>query len=205
MSRKQQRLVIWMNGIKVGYWEKSKGVDSLEYLPEWVADEQGRPLSLSLPFTPGNQVWRGNVVRDYFDNLLPDSEGIRRRLAMRYKADSLEPFDLLTELGKDCVGAIQLLHDGDEPTDLYSVKYHPLTESEIAATLRNTTETLLPGRPEDNDDLRLSIAGAQEKTALLWHEDRWCMPEGNRHCCKVSDEAAFCLIQRPYISKTLLT
>ncbi|BDY62009.1 hypothetical protein [Escherichia coli] len=25
------------------------------------------------------------------------------------------------------------------------------------------------------------------------------------HCCKVSDEAAFCLIQRPYISKTLLT
>ncbi|WP_237766773.1 SMR family transporter, partial [Enterobacter hormaechei] len=25
----------------------------------------------------------------------------------------------------------------------------------------------------------------------------------NRHCCKVSDEAAFCLIQRPYISKTL--
>ncbi len=27
----------------------------------------------------------------------------------------------------------------------------------------------------------------------------------NGHCCKVSDEAAFCLIQRPYISKTLLT
>ena len=26
-----------------------------------------------------------------------------------------------------------------------------------------------------------------------------------RHWCKVSDEAAFCLIQRPYISKTLLT
>ncbi|MDE9681400.1 DUF1380 domain-containing protein, partial [Citrobacter portucalensis] len=29
----------------------------------------------------------------------------------------------------------------------------------------------------------------------LWHRE-W-------HCCKVSDEAAFCLIQRPYISKTL--
>ena len=24
------------------------------------------------------------------------------------------------------------------------------------------------------------------------------------HCCKVSDEAAFCLIQRPYISKLCL-
>lgn len=30
-------------------------------------------------------------------------------------------------------------------------------------------------------------------------------PDFKRHCCKVSDEAAFCLIQRPYISKTLLT
>ncbi len=30
-------------------------------------------------------------------------------------------------------------------------------------------------------------------------------PFTGRHCCKVSDEAAFCLIQRPYISKTLLT
>ncbi len=29
--------------------------------------------------------------------------------------------------------------------------------------------------------------------------------KGLWHCCKVSDEAAFCLIQRPYISKTLLT
>ncbi len=31
------------------------------------------------------------------------------------------------------------------------------------------------------------------------------LQKGKRHCCKVSDEAAFCLIQRPYISKTLLT
>ena len=30
-------------------------------------------------------------------------------------------------------------------------------------------------------------------------------PKVEGHCCKVSDEAAFCLIQRPYISKTLLT
>ncbi|SFN33573.1 serine/threonine-protein kinase HipA [Candidatus Pantoea varia] len=179
MSRRQQRLVIWMNGIQVGFWKKSKGEDALQYLPEWSADEQGRPLSLSLPFTPGDQIWRGNVVRDYFDNLLPDSEGIRRRLAMRYQAESLDPFDLLTELGKDCVGAIQLLKEGDEPTDLYCVKYRPLSESEIATLLRNTTASSLPGRQSDTGDLRLSIAGAQEKTALLWHEDRWCMPEGN--------------------------
>ncbi|KEY59574.1 type II toxin-antitoxin system HipA family toxin [Serratia sp. DD3] len=179
MRRTQQRLALWMNGIQVGFWEKVKGEDRLQYLPEWIADEQGRPLSLSLLFTPGNQLWRGNVVRDYFDNLLPDSEGIRRRLAMRYQAASLDPFDLLAELGRDCVGAIQLLNVDEEPTDLFSINYRPLSDAKIATRLRNTTEALLPGRQDDTDDLRLSIAGAQEKTALLWHEEQWCLPEGS--------------------------
>lgn len=178
MRRTQQRLAIWMNGIRVGLWEKSRGEDRLQYLPEWTADEQGRPLSLSLPFTPGNQLWRGNVVRDYFDNLLPDSEDIRRRLAMRYRAESLDPFDLLAELGRDCVGAIQLLHSDEEPVDLFSVNCHPLSEAEIAMMLRNATSAI-PGRQEDSGDLRLSIAGAQEKTALLWNDGQWCLPEGN--------------------------
>ncbi|ECB5000986.1 hypothetical protein EX922_24000, partial [Salmonella enterica subsp. enterica serovar Typhimurium] len=39
--------------------------------------------------------------------------------------------------------------------------------------------------------------GAAQTTALC--------SDAQGHCCKVSDEAAFCLIQRPYISKTLLT
>ncbi|PWK94298.1 serine/threonine-protein kinase HipA [Pantoea allii] len=98
---------------------------------------------------------------------------------MRYQAESLEPFELLAELGKDCVGAVQLLSADEEPTDLYSVKHRPLSESEIATTLRNTTRVFSPGRNDDWDVLRLSIAGAQEKTALLWHEGQWCMPEGN--------------------------
>jgi len=179
MSRAQQRLDIWMNGIQVGFWEKVKGEDTLQYLPEWIENKQGRPLSLSLDFTPGNHSYRGNIVRDYFDNLLPDSEGIRRRLAMRYQAESLDPFDLLRELGKDCVGAIQLLHVDEQPEDLFSVTARPLSEADIATTLRNTTALLQPGWQENTDDLRLSIAGAQEKTALLWHEDQWCLPEGN--------------------------
>lgn len=178
MRRAQQRLAIWMNGIPVGYWEKQKGEDRLQYSPEWTEDSQGRPLSLSLPFTPGNQVHRGNVVRDYFDNLLPDSEGIRRRLAVRYHAESLEPFDLLTELGRDCVGAIQLLNVGDQPEGIFTIRQRPLSEPEIAGMLRNTA-AVLPGQNNQDEDLRLSIAGAQEKTALLWHNEQWCLPEGN--------------------------
>ncbi len=50
-----------------------------------------------------------------------------------------------------------------------------------------------------------------QRDIILWAV-RWYCKYGisyrelqERHCCKVSDEAAFCLIQRPYISKTLLT
>ncbi|CHF95440.1 site-specific recombinase [Salmonella enterica subsp. enterica serovar Typhi] len=50
-------------------------------------------------------------------------------------------------------------------------------------------------RPGLKKLLRTLSAG---DTLVVWKLDR-------RHCCKVSDEAAFCLIQRPYISKTLLT
>ncbi len=46
-------------------------------------------------------------------------------------------------------------------------------------------------------ELRQRVEAGEQKTKLA--------REFGRHCCKVSDEAAFCLIQRPYISKTLLT
>ncbi|MDA8516253.1 type II toxin-antitoxin system HipA family toxin [Citrobacter sp. Igbk 16] len=178
MHRKKKRLAIWLNGALVGFWEKSRGEDRLQYLPEWVADEQSIPLSLSLPFTPGNQLCRGDVVRNYFDNLLPDSENIRRRLAMRYRAGSPDPFDLLAELGRDCAGAIQLLPTGEDPTDALSVNCRPLSETEVATILRNTTVNLAICH-EHVHEHRFCIAGAQEKTALLWHKGKWCLPLGH--------------------------
>ncbi|MCT4709759.1 type II toxin-antitoxin system HipA family toxin [Enterobacteriaceae bacterium H11S18] len=179
MRRIQHRLAIWMNGIQVGFWERQKGEERLTYLPAWAADEQGRALSLSLPFLPGNESHRGEVVRNYFDNLLPDSEGIRRRLAIRYQAKSTEPFDLLTEAGRDCAGAIQLLKEGEWPQNVFSINQRPLCEAEIAAMLRNTGAVAFSGESAEDADLRLSIAGAQEKTALLWHNAQWCLPAGN--------------------------
>jgi serine/threonine-protein kinase HipA len=35
------------------------------------------------------------------------------------------------------------------------------------------------GNLEDQDDLRISLAGAQEKTALLWHQGQWMRPHGS--------------------------
>ncbi|MBY4692606.1 type II toxin-antitoxin system HipA family toxin [Burkholderia latens] len=176
---RHDRLDLWMNGIAVGYWEVRRGVERLVYLPAWVDDPQGRPLSLSLPFTPGNQPHQGAIVADYFDNLLPDSQPIRRRIAQRYRLGSIAPFELLASIGRDCVGALQLLPPDHAPVDLQSIDGTVLDDAAVADVLRQATAAPLPGHPEHEGELRLSIAGAQEKTALLRDGNRWLLPSGS--------------------------
>jgi serine/threonine-protein kinase HipA len=181
MPRRTQvnRLDLWMNGLPVGYWETTRSDERLVYRDDWIDDPQGRPLSLSLPFTPGNRPYSGQVAANYFDNLLPDSEPIRRRIATRYITGGTEPFQLLASLGRDCVGAIQMLPSDEAPVDLKSIRGRELNQGEIARLLRDTTSATQLGQHEPVDDLRLSIAGAQEKTALLRHDNRWLLPEGS--------------------------
>lgn len=175
----KQALNLWMNGTLVGVWENTRSGEELTYYDEWINDELGRPISLSMPFTPSNDPYRGVVVSSYFDNLLPDSLGIRRRLAAKFKAESLEPFDMLKALGRDCVGALQLLPTNERPTDLETISGDELSEADVARILRNTTSQAPLGRQHENDDLRLSIAGAQEKTALLYRDGKWLLPHGS--------------------------
>ncbi|WP_061542130.1 type II toxin-antitoxin system HipA family toxin [Collimonas fungivorans] len=171
-----QRLVIWLNGIAVGQWTAAPGRPSFNYFDAWLEDEQGRPLSLSLPFTPNNEPYRGELVSNYFDNMLPDSDPIRRRLAQRFQTGGIEPFQLLAAIGRDCVGAVQLLPAGEEPVGLFSIAGQPLDESGIARLLRRSTSAAPLSRDDEENDLRLSIAGAQEKTALLRHQGQWLLP-----------------------------
>lgn len=174
-----QRLNIWMNGIPVGYWESTRQGERFGYFDDWLADEQARPISLSLPFLPGNAPYQGPLVTDYFDNLLPDNDAIRRRLAQRHQAAGIDAFNLLARLGRDCVGAIQLLPDDEAPSDVHEINGKVLNTAQIAQRLRGITSPRAPGQHDHEEDLRLSIAGAQEKTALLRHRGRWLLPQGS--------------------------
>ena len=174
-----RKLALWMNGERVGSWSASPAGDELTYEASWLASPQTRPLSLSLPFRPGNLPHKGQVVSDYFENLLPDSKPIRERLARRFKTETTAAFDLLSEIGRDCVGALQILPDEQIPGDVKVLQAQPLDEAGVARVLRSA---LTPGGFDDpsstQDDFRISIAGAQEKTALLWHEGQWFRPTG---------------------------
>ncbi|HFO8616488.1 TPA: HipA N-terminal domain-containing protein [Escherichia coli] len=102
------KLVTWMNNQRVGELTKlANGAHTFKYAPEWLASRYARPLSLSLPLQRGNIT--SDAVFNFFDNLLPDSPIVRDRIVKRYHAKSRQPFDLLSEIGRDSVGAVTFL------------------------------------------------------------------------------------------------
>jgi serine/threonine-protein kinase HipA len=173
-------LNIWMNGELVGQWSHTRSkTQTFRYDPGWTASSLGRPLSLSMPFTAGNGEHRGAVVENYFENLLPDNDTIRKRLQGRYATRTTGAYDLLSAIGRDCVGAVQILPPSTEPLGWNTVQSAELTEAGVADALRKAIAVQTLGQSTDSDnDFRLSIAGAQEKTALLQYAGRWRCPLG---------------------------
>ena len=167
-------LFIYMNGREVGEYIRHRGgVHELVYSDSWLGLRGAMPLSLSLPLTDKRH--RGDAVYNYFDNLLPDSIDIRNRIQARFGVRTNQAFDLLSSIGRDCVGAIQLT-SGPIQADVKKIEGIPLTENDIAEDLRNY-KTLPLGMSKDRD-FRISIAGAQEKTALLKRHGQWHRPVG---------------------------
>ena len=172
-------LGLWMNGYFVGTWSMQAGGDVLQYDSQWVGSPLRRPLSLSLPFTPGNRPHKGDAVRFYFENLLPDSKEIRERVARRYQVGATDAYTLLREIGRDCVGALQILPADDAPPTDLRVRAEPMADAEVAQLIRATVQPAqFGGAGVPDADFRISIAGAQEKTALLHWQGRWCRPLG---------------------------
>ena len=166
----------WMNGELVGAWTVERHAHAFTYASSWLESPYRRSLSLSLPISASPEI-KGDVVRNYFDNLLPDNDRIRERLAGRFKTSSTEAFDLLQAIGRDCVGAVQLLPEGVTPEGWDRIQCVPLSEDEMAEALLSVTIDRHDDAQE-TDWLRISIAGAQEKTAFIFHRGRWCRPIG---------------------------
>lgn len=168
-------LNVWMNGEFVGTWTVERGKHSFSYANDWLASDKVRSLSLSLPITSARKI-HGDVVANFFDNLLPDNDRIRERLSRRFKTRKADAFSLLEAIGRDCVGAVQLLPENTSPDGWNRIDCDPLSDSEIGEILQE-----IPASGADiNEDnfFRISLAGAQEKTALLYLNGAWYKPHG---------------------------
>lgn len=173
--RKHAPLDVLINGRLVGCLSKgADGATSFKYDQSWLDWQPAFAVSLSLPMreTP----YGGEQVAAVFDNLLPDNLDIRRRIAERTGAAGADPYSLLEEIGRDCVGAMQFLHPDDDHDPKSSLEGEELSEEDIEKLLAGLARKPL-GMDRD-EEFRISVAGAQEKTALLRVGDRWIRPIG---------------------------
>ena len=168
-------LRVYQNNRLVGRLTKDpSGAIAFRYDESWLANASSFPISLSLPFR--DDPYRGAPVIAVFENLLPDSEALRRKVAERVGAASSDAYGLLAAIGADCVGALQFVSGDDEVAETGGIDGEPVDDEAIERILKNLARAPL-GLARD-DEFRISIAGAQEKTALLRLNGQWLKPHG---------------------------
>ncbi|MDT3282532.1 type II toxin-antitoxin system HipA family toxin [Shewanella scandinavica] len=168
-------LDVYMNGYLVGEFIKTPtGAHQFKYHEDWLKLVGSRPISLSMPLR--RQAYIGDEVYNFFDNLLPDNPEVRNRIVARHQAASSQPFDLLAKIGQDSVGALQLIPQGELPINVRQIDAKPLSSAELEKVLKGYLSGIPLGMLREQDDFRISIAGAQEKTALLNIDGKWCLP-----------------------------
>ncbi len=176
-SRLYPRLSVYQNGEIVGYLSKQpSGAVEFIYADEWLSNERAYPVSLSLPLR--EDAFKGAPVVAVFENLLPDSESLRSRVAEKVGADGTDAYSLLAQIGRDCVGALQFFPENADInfSDLHSIQGEAINDEEIESILNNLARA--PLGLDREHDFRISVAGAQEKTALLFHKGKWLRPSG---------------------------
>jgi serine/threonine-protein kinase HipA len=166
-------LRVLLNNRLVGYLRKAaSGAIEFQYDAGWLDWEHALPISLSLPLR--EDAYRGGEVGAVFDNLLPDSDALRRRVAEKVGAEGSDAYSLLAAIGRDCVGALQFLDSDDDHG--CPVNGEELDDRAIEKLLNGLARAPL-GLDRD-DEFRISVAGIQEKTALLRLGGRWLKPHG---------------------------
>lgn len=161
-----------MNGLRVGRLTQRLGKWCFTYDDKWLNSNESRSLSRSLPLD--NISHEGESVNGYFGNLLPDNPDALSRLVQILRIKNVGMFEILEQVGRDCIGAVQIYPEGTEPPSPYVTQSRKLSMHDIEKILQNLDTS--PLGLTDDTEFRISIAGAQAKTALLKTDDGWALP-----------------------------
>ncbi len=164
-------LDVYLNQDLTGRVEDDRGKLSFVYEKAWLESDQFIPLSVTMP--PTTDTFSDEIARPFFENLLPEGE-IRAAIAKLKQLSERNTFGLLGEIGGDCAGAISLWGHGEKPRK--NEGYAALTDARLAEVLAGmATRPLLVAE----DQLRLSLAGAQNKLPVYYDGQQLSLPRGS--------------------------
>lgn len=166
------RLIVWWEGRIVGTLARAeRGRGKFQYDPAWLGDPRLPPLCIALPKVPEAFPIRTSMT--FFNGLLPEG-AIRDAVARQVGVSESNTFGLLEGIGGDVAGAIQLLPEGVAgASPSMEGQPLPLSDEELLRLIDD-----LPFRPMlvGERGLRLSLAGAQVKAAVVMVGERVAKP-----------------------------
>lgn len=169
-------LNVFLNDKHIGTLEKDgNGGIIFQY-----SNEANRRLSLSLPIQ--KDLFDNRQCRGFFNGLLPESEHTRIAIGKKYKINPKNDFSILQAIGYDCAGAVSFFDasalniSSDNLKETYEIDYKALSEDELEKYINE-----LPQKPLaiSIDDMRLSLAGAQDKTSVIVANNQIGIPKNN--------------------------
>lgn len=169
-----KRLIVYLNSQTVGTLEQDdNGLLKFRYDQQWLVRPDALAISRSLPLRA--DAFTGNAVRPFFAGILPE-EGPRQQIASLLGISERNDFAMLERIGGECAGAVMLLPEGTHPPDPDQRRMRKLSESELEDVIKQLHHRpLLAGQ----DDVRLSLAGAQDKLPVVMIESTIAVPLGN--------------------------
>lgn len=170
---------------------------SFNYTEAWLSSDGARAISHSLPLRA--EAFEERECIGFFGGLLPEKTN-REVIAKNLGITSKNDFAMLKEIGGECAGAISLIEMGKNAAT-QEASYKHVTGHELEAIiLRLPKVPLLAGTGE----IRLSLAGAQNKLALFKDEQGFALPlnespsshilkPDSQHFPKLVENEAYCL------------
>ncbi len=151
--------------------EDPGGALQFQYLESWL--EKGRvPVSLRLPIE--DITYQHAEVAPFVAAFLPEGDDLRKRLERLLHVDAEYDFGLLSAIGRESAGALSFWPEDESPFE-NEPGYSPLSLKDFSSWREYAHQFPLqfPGRL-----IRLSLAGAQAKTALFFDDsDEPHLPE----------------------------
>jgi serine/threonine-protein kinase HipA len=173
-------LEVFLGERRVGVLAQPPSGDfSFTYDATWVADPERFALSPYLPLPgeadparqPRVSPEHSVVVRDFFQNLLPEGKSLDAAAAVA-KVSKGSLVGLLASLGAECMGALRILPPGVAAP---ATSLRAVTREELSQRIRE--RPTLPFSVWDGK-VRLSIPGYQDKVALFVRGEEWFLAEG---------------------------
>ena len=166
-----EALDVHLNANFAGRLREEKGRLFFAYDKTWLEHPRFIPLSVTMPRQ--SDEFSDDIARPFFENLLPEGD-IRAAIARLKHVSEKNTFGLLGEIGGDCAGAVSLWPAGEKPKPAGG--YKTISDKRLAELLGGLRKRPLLAI---EDELRLSLAGAQDKLPVHYDGSRLGLPKGS--------------------------